>query len=192
LVDIIDFTTIAIAVTAVIISFIVFYYNRKSEQSRLALAIIDKLDSLFIEVLKTDIAKKETPETSSEDRKRKTEKIAKKETPETSSEDRKIFIQRLGDLQMSEVFQFTEHVEFMSLLIENKEITNKTIINHFTEKFEDQLIFLRKYSSDIALALEMNLELKKHLWRKSREDSEEGRMEKLKIKLNNWAKKMKL
>jgi hypothetical protein len=88
LADIIDFTTIAIAVIAVIISFIVFYYSRKSEQYRIAFEMISKLENSFNELLKTDLV------------------------PDDEKEVGKGYYEpKLSDLQRSQIIQFTTHLD---------------------------------------------------------------------------------
>lgn len=60
--DIIDFTSIVIAGTAVIISLIVLYLSRKREQFRIGLELTIELERLFNEILNTELLRKERKE----------------------------------------------------------------------------------------------------------------------------------
>jgi hypothetical protein len=163
LADIADFTSIVIAVVAVIISLIVFYYSRKREEFGIASDSIIEMKRLFNEVLNTEMLRKE-----------------RTENPEASPSWR--YVKEPGwNPEWSKIQQFLGHLEFMDLLIKNKEIRNKSIIHHFTDMMQRQLVIVMNYQGDRSSMLREKLESLKKSW----SWYEKGRMEKLTIKLHN-------
>ena len=160
--DIVDFASIVIAVVAVIISLIVLYYSRKREEFHIAFELIINLERLFNEILKTEILSKERKGNHEAPN-----KVTKKNITKWSPE-------------WAKIHQFSDHLSFISLLIKNKEITNKSILNHFAESIQGELTILRNYEGEQSLGLITRLELLQDVWPKAWYKM--GLMENLKIR----------
>jgi hypothetical protein len=120
MVDIVDFVSISISGIAVIISLLVVFKTRKSEQFRTAFDAQNKLLDSLDEV------------------------VALGEAEEKNiSAEQKV---RLRAVKEAKILQFFSLFEFLELLIINKEVTNKRIISYLIRTIENNIQFLRDFS----------------------------------------------